>query len=791
MEPSSSRFATALAAHQAGQLDQAARGYQSVLALEPWHADARHMQGVIALQNGQPETAAALIRQALHLAPGNPLAWINLATALGSSGRPAVDALHNAARLDPASAEAWLGLGNDGLATHQPARAVACYRRALSLAPHDGTIWLQQGIARAALGQWSAAEAAYRRAAPLGADPIAVLTHLAAVLRRQQRPQHAALCLRAALTLDPAAGDAVIAQAVTAPTWIQRAARLATTAAALNDLGTALAAAGHGADAAALFAQAIARQPDHADARANLGLSLLAQYRFREAANLFASALVQRPADPLLLINLGLARRSQGFRDAALTLLRRARRLDPTQPLARFADAVAVLPILCRDDAEIDAVRRDYRAALTELDRAWSDPDTAAAAAPAIGIIQPFYLPYHGRDDRALQEQYGRLICRIMAARYPQWCRPLDPPPRNPDGRLRIGLVSGWFCEHSVWKLPLGGWVAGLDRQRFQVTGYHTGPRHDARTAEAQARLDRFIAGTDFEAMAAQIAADQPHVLLYPEIGMDPVALRLATLRLAPVQCNSLGQPVTSGLPTQDWFLSSDLMEPAGAGAHYSERLLRLPHIAVYYEGPVVAPSPIDLSVFGVKPDDVKFLCAQSLFKFLPAYDGVFPAIAARLPQARFLFIESYGEAVTRAFRDRLERAFAAAGLHAADHVTILPQQPLPRYAGLNRQCDVFLDSIGWSGFNTTLESLAAALPVVTLPGPQMRARHSLAVLRMIGIDETIADDVDAYIAHAVALGHDRAIRAAVPARMQAQRHLVYRDGVTMAALNDFLAAAV
>jgi len=52
-------------------------------------------------------------------------------------------------------------------------------------------------------------------------------------------------------------------------------------------------------------------------------------------------------------------------------------------------------------------------------------------------------------------------------------------------------------------------------------------------------------------------------VLLYSEIGMDGVAAQL--LRLAPVQCNNWGHPVTSGFPSLDYFLSSALMEPEDA----------------------------------------------------------------------------------------------------------------------------------------------------------------------------------------------------------------------------------
>ena len=73
---------------------------------------------------------------------------------------------------------------------------------------------------------------------------------------------------------------------------------------------------------------------------------------------------------------------------------------------------------------------------------------------------------------------------------------------------------------------------------------------------------------------------------------MDPLMTQLAALRLAPIQCVTWGHPVTSGLPTVDYFLSSELMEPKDGQDHYSERLIRLPGIGVCYAKPVI-PRPL------------------------------------------------------------------------------------------------------------------------------------------------------------------------------------------------------
>ena len=60
------------------------------------------------------------------------------------------------------------------------------------------------------------------------------------------------------------------------------------------------------------------------------------------------------------------------------------------------------------------------------------------------------------------------------------------------------------------------------------------------------------------------------------------------------LQCTK--RPVTTGLPAMDLFLSSEAMEIPGADAHYSERLVRLPHsqwsFALREDDPSVGPLP-------------------------------------------------------------------------------------------------------------------------------------------------------------------------------------------------------
>ena len=73
-------------------------------------------------------------------------------------------------------------------------------------------------------------------------------------------------------------------------------------------------------------------------------------------------------------------------------------------------------------------------------------------------------------------------------------------------------------------------------------------------------------------------------------------------------------------------------MEPVGAQMHYSEKLVRLPNLSIYYEPVDVPPVQIGRAELGLRGDAAVYWCAQSLPKYLPQYDEVFARIASEVP---------------------------------------------------------------------------------------------------------------------------------------------------------------
>jgi CRISPR-associated protein Csy1 len=651
--------------------------------------------------------------------------------------RAAIADLEGATALAPRDAQAFNELGIVHADAGDTARAIDSFAHAVAIEPGYARAWNNLGNAQRAVGALPAAEDAFLRATRADTAYALAFANLGAMRRDRGDDAGAEAALERALALEPG----------------QRVALLAL--AGLRRQQGAL-------DAAVdLYTRAAQRDPRDANTFLQLAQTLAERDDLAAARQAYDAALARDPA----LLRAALGRR-------------------------------LTLPLVPDSAGALQIARDGYVEALAILEREL--PAAAAGLAPERLADElrwtNFVLAYQGGDDTALQARYGDLVARLLGrgsrdgAAFAQGAHERATPMyRAPGSRVRVGFVSAFFRDGTAGRY-FERWITDLPRERFEVHVYHLNPVEDELTVRLAARADAFHRCPRWRPsqLLARLRAHALDVVVFPELGMDATTFAVAAHRIAPRQCAGWGHPVTSGLASIDVFFGSDPMEPDDAEHHYRERLVRLPGLGTRYAMPAL-PGDARREAFGLPEDATLLLCPQSLFKIHPDNDALFARVLAAAPRAHLALFEGRHSRWTATYLARLDRALELAGLARAGRVHVLPQCTHDDYLRINAVCDLMLDTLHWSGGNTSLDALACGLPIVTLPGRFMRGRQSAGMLREIGVGETIAADADDYVRIASALAGDATARLALRHRIAQARDALFDDPRPVAALADAL----
>lgn len=715
---------TPLRLYRQGRLDEALLLAQQRLAADKDDTEGLQVAGRVALDRQQGAAALKNLEALAALQPPDADAWIELGRARALAGKRAAAA--------QAFAQAGqLQAGHPGLLSEQALLAVAAGKDADALRLLEGVQGRHPRAAHAhyelgnrALqrGQSDAAFEQFRRAVERDDRHAAAHANLGAALKDRRNLKLATTHLARALEL-----DASLAQA---------AYNLAMLKVDQNEWGAA----------AGLLRQSLDIQPKQADAQYWLGNALMGSGDAVQARQAYQAAL----------------------------------RLDANFVRARWGFVMAQLPAIAREPSEQEASAAAFARELEKL-AAWLRLHRPSTAYQAVGAQQPYYLAYIEQDHRAVLREYGELCTSLMGA----WARkmPVPKPAAHSEGKIRIGIVSAHIHNHSVWQAVLRGWVEHLDREQFTLEIFHVGEGRDAETDWAARHVKRLHQGLgDWMAWAKAVSDGRFDVLIYPEIGMDATTVRLSSLRLARVQLASWGHPLTTGLPTIDGYISAQAFEQEGSQAHYNEPLLALPRLGCSYRAYGTKPRPVDLAAWGVAPGDRVLLCAGNSFKYAPRDDQLYVEIARRCQPCKLLFFSQPGDLKAGMLKERMRQAFGAAGLDFDASVRFIPWLAQEQFFGLLKQAHVFLDSPGFSGFNTAMQAIECDTPIVAWEGRFMRGRFASAILRELELDEWVADSHAGFADRVLALCDDPA-RARVQQQLRERKARLFDDKDTVAAL--------
>ncbi len=595
--------------------------------------------------------------------------------------------------------------------------------------PDAGKAWQLLGMTRFARGDLTAALADLRRAVGLERGDHSIWDNLGIVLQKSGDHVGAREAFQRALALAPAvagiwsnaAGNELDAGN---PAEAQRLAKQAITlapglAAGWLQLGNALARHPGAADAEPALREALRIMPRYPEALLSLSALLSAQNRLPEARAAAEAALRINAGFSQAHVNLGSIHDRLGDVRTARDHYRRARELDPGN-LASWSGELYCLS----HDADLDP-QQVFRA-----HKAFGEQAEARVRAQAP----------HAND-------------------------------RDPERRLRVGVLSGDFRDHPVARFLEPVWRE-LDSAQVQLVAYDTGPATDAVARRLRGLTDAWtdVSRLSDDALAALIRADRIDILVDHSGHTAGNRLGVFAQKPAPVQVMWVGYPGTSGLRAMDYRLVDPVLAPPGRLDHlFTECLAYLPSMLVFGKPeqlPELAPAPLARNGY------ITFGSFNRINKLGDAVIALWADILQRIPDSRLLVGAVTDAAVAEVWRAR----FATAGI-AAGRIAFMPRLGMADYLAAHAGIDLLLDAFPWASATTAQFGLWMGVPTLTLAGASLVARLGAASMSAAGLERFVAESATQYveIASSVAAqpGELQRIRASIRSRLEQDRQRV------------------
>ncbi|MBF0357581.1 MAG: tetratricopeptide repeat protein [Magnetococcales bacterium] len=688
--------------HDSGRVEESVYWYRKVLESEPENIEALVRIGFALQTLGKLEEAVVCFEKVIILKPDSLENHYTLANGLQEVGRwqEAIACYEKIIKLQPDAVEAYNELGIVYKKQGKIDNSISRYRQAIAINPNYFACYNNLGSALQERGDYEDAIACYRKALEINPDSVEVHSNLGSALKRHCNFQEAISIYQNLITIEPDNAEAYF------------------------QLGNCNKELGNFQKAVLSYQSAIAINCNYVEAFSNLAAVQNEQGDVLAATASCKKAISINPNYANAYINLGFALQKQGRLEEASISVRKAISLQSDN--ARFYYNMGVV---LSDQGEIEDAVANYKKALSIR------ADDAGSFGNLLLAMQ--YLPGQSLENLLLIHQ------KWADTFYGKSSLPLSSYDNivSEDRKLRIGLVSPDFGEHPIGYFLLG-FIEHYPTKELEITCY-SARMPDDMTRRFMECSDHWVETRliDDEQLENRIRDDKIDILIDLSGHTSLNKLPLFARKPAPIQITWAGYVGTTGLPEMDWLIADSHHIAHGEEIYYSEKIIRLPDSWLCYSPPENVPIFLKTKTTG---DGDRFVLGNfgSSKKINEQMLDAWSRILKECPQSDLLLIYKNMDNPTNV--KRILNFFDKAGIDV-ERITIEGWLPHKELLARYNSVDLALDTLPYSGGITTMEALWMGVPVVTARGKTFAGRHSTSMLRTLGLQQLVTDDLDGY----------------------------------------------
>jgi predicted O-linked N-acetylglucosamine transferase (SPINDLY family) len=396
---------------------------------------------------------------------------------------------------------------------------------------------------------------------------------------------------------------------------------------------------------------------------------------------------------------------------------------------------------------------------------------------------QPFYLAYHELNNKKFLKKYGEAMFTLMDSWYKT--KHFDQINSLSHSDIRVGIIGSHFKNHSVWHAITHGIIKSLINKNIRIYIFSLSSENTNQLELCKNSCFEVIQGVKNLSTWIQLIIErQLNFIIYPEIGMHQLTSQLATFRLANFQATSWGHPETTGFKNIDYFLSAELFETDNSHNHYSENLVKFKSIGTFYSKQKILPEfyYLDENIINKKI----IISPGNIIKYSPEYDSIWIEILRNTQDSILLFF-SNNKFHENVFLKRLSSYQQANEKELLDRIIFLPWlNPNNFYYILSKSC-IYIDSVGFSGFNTAMQAIECGVPIVTLEGKFLRGKFASAILKRISLNLLVTNTSKDFIKLTSRLVCDDDFNANIRELIIRNREAVFNDEYFLNEFYEFI----
>ena len=366
-------------------------------------------------------------------------------------------------------------------------------------------------------------------------------------------------------------------------------------------------------------------------------------------------------------------------------------------------------------------------------------------------IILPFPL-LSLIDDPELHKMVAEQHSNNILKNLPISDKNKDKDKDKDKDKIKIGYFSARLHDSPTLHLMLDVFK-NHNKSEFEIYGFSYGGIDDVWTKKIKKYFDKFY---DISKLSTKEILGTVHKNnLQIAVNLTGHTLNakddIFYYQMAPTQINYLGYPGTLGSKIYKYIIADKIVLPKQFEKNYSEEILYLPNCyQANQANRELSKKKFQRQDFNLPKNDFVFGCFNNNYKITPIIFSCWMKILRKSENSvLWLFLEN------NMGKKNLEKEAIKNGVDPKRIIftgRIAGEDHLTRMAFI----DLFLDTYPYNAHTTASEAIRMGVPVLTIMGQSFASRVASSLLKNVGLEELIVNNIDDYVKIALKIAGDR-----------------------------------